>query len=177
MDYLLRVWRGEKIDGEKIKEEFMPSKVCAACGIMKKYQAFTATEWKRSDSEGRMVGNCMMCLAEHRRANTPLQCTKCLAWRPESYFAENKRHWGSASNRVCVYCVEKRKCKICGCQKTVDEFTQNEWTHAAWSQSMKGKCQTCMTYNKKNWHCSGCNVSKPIVDGFSDWLMNRGQIK
>ena len=63
----------------------------------------------RLDSENRMVGNCMMCLAEHRRANTPLQCTKCLAWRPESFFAENKRHWGSTSNRVCVYVALRKE--------------------------------------------------------------------
>ena len=60
-----------------------------------------------------MIGNCIMCLVHHKRANTPLQCTKCLGWYPESYFAENKRHLGSTSNRVCVYCAEERKCKIC----------------------------------------------------------------
>ena len=36
VDYLLRVWRGEKIDWDKIKDEYMPSKVCAECRCVRK---------------------------------------------------------------------------------------------------------------------------------------------
>ena len=129
MDLLLRVWQGETIDWKKIEKEYMPSKVCAQCGYMKKMQLYSTTEWKRVDSNDDFLGNCMMCYAQHKADQRPWQCTRCFQWREETAFPEKKRTAHSNHNRVCYNCVEMRKCKVCQIEKNRLQFTESEWTH------------------------------------------------
>ena len=57
MGILLSVWKGEYVDWQAIIDAYMPSKVCPQCGITKKFQSFSATEWKRVDKNDNQLGN------------------------------------------------------------------------------------------------------------------------
>jgi len=178
MELLLRVWRGEAIDWEKNEKEHMPSKVSGECGYMKKLKDYTNTEWKREDSNGNHIGNCMACLLEHKADGCPCQCTKCFGWRPKSAFPEKKREWQSSHNRVCGDCIERRKCKVCEIEKPECDFTQSEWAKAAKALSERGKCKNCMAKRLKHmWNCSGCGGVKCAPDDFSEWLSKRVTIQ
>ena len=69
---------------------------------------------------------------------------------PETAFEEKQRKWQSTSNRVCFNCVEKRPCKVCEKWKCASEYTDNEWRHAAWKESVNGKCIACVHIQKKS---------------------------
>ena len=176
MDLLLRVWRHDKtIDWEAIEKEHMPSKFCPNCRCVKKKQLYHKTEWKRTDKDNHLVGNCMMCMARHTADGEPCQCTVCWTWLPEDAFPEHQRSWQSSHNRVCMGCVEKRVCKKCDVLKCAFEFTDKEWQRASWPQSIQGRCKGCMVRSQKHmWHCRGCNESKPAPHEFSEWLKERG---
>ena len=88
-----------KLNWDKIKDEYMPSKVCAECRCMMEYQAFTATEWNRSNSEGRMIGNCIMCLADKK--NEPI------------------RHYNVQSVRVGILKVTLQRTSVIGVQQVI----------------------------------------------------------
>ena len=177
MGILLSVLKGECIDWQAIEYAYMPSKVCPQCGIMKKFQAFSVTEWKRVDKNNNQLGNCMMCIAKHKAEHCPCQCTTCFRWRAETALPEGKRHWQSRHNRVCVDCLDKRECKVCKIEKPEFMFTENEWKHAAWACSAQGRCKECFKRRhrrpKNTWACSGCCNAGLSLVYFSEWLKTR----
>ena len=173
MGILLSVWKGEYIDWQAIVDAYMPSKVCPQCGIMKKFKAYSGTEWKRVDKNNNHLGNCMMCIAKHKAEHCPCQCTTCFRWRAATAFPKDKRHWQSSHNRVCVECFDKRECKVCKIEKPEFMFTENKWRHAAWPSDAQGRCKECMHKRPYNtWKCCGCNAGLSPGD-FSEWLQKR----
>ena len=47
---LLRVWRGERIDWAKFKDEHLQERPCSECAERKPQKAFTMAQWRRQDN-------------------------------------------------------------------------------------------------------------------------------
>ena len=175
MELLLRVWRHDgTMNWKEIEDEHMPSKRCWSCNLVKTKQLYSITQWKLKGKDSQLVGSCLTCVDAFKAQHRPCQCTSCWSYLPETAFEERQRKWQSTSNRVCFNCVEKRPCKVCEKWKCASEYTDNEWRHAAWKESVNGKCIACVHLQKKYWFCKMCE-EKRLVSDFSMWQMKHGE--
>ena len=101
---------------------------------------------------------CKVCVARKAREGTPYECRVCYFWKTEGSFDDRNlaRHY----YRVCMDCIEKRRCRLCGEDKDMYEFTRAEWEMAARLNSRRGRCRACMTRNVEEKKCSKCGNMK-----------------
>ena len=132
------MWRHEYIDWKTIEKELTPQLRCHRCGIVKYKECYAQTQWDKPEKHG----NCKACVKLREEENTPFDCSRCYEWKGEEAFAPHQRSAHSAKTRVCVDCVETRKCIACKLHRQRDAFSQGEWEHAQ-QNNARGKCQYC----------------------------------
>ena len=81
---LLQVWRGEAIDWERIREQYVVEKACSECRERKEPRGYTAGQWKRDDASR----VCKECVGRHEANGHPWQCCVCKCWQPTAAFHE-----------------------------------------------------------------------------------------
>ena len=117
---LLRVWRGEAIDWERIRQEYIIEKPCSECRERKEPRGYTAGQWKREDT--RCV--CKECIGRHEQAGHPWQCRQCMCWLPTSAFHAKWHKPRTALLRVCSNCKETKTCYNCKEKKKKPNIAQ-----------------------------------------------------
>ena len=160
---LLRVWRGEAIDWEKIREEYMFEKACSECRERKEPRGYTAGQWKREEASC----VCKECVGRHEQSGHPWQCCVCNNWLPTAAFHSNNWlptaafHSKWQSNRatlrsVCLNCKETKRCDKCGEVKEEADFSAAAWRvrHVC-----RRACKTCS--ERGCWTCASCATSRP----------------
>ena len=75
-------------------------------------------------------GNCKACVKLRQLENPPFDCSRCYELKGEEAFAPRQRSAHSAKTRVCVGCVETRKCIACKLHRQRDAFSQGELVYA-----------------------------------------------
>ena len=125
--------------------------MCHRCGIVKYKECYTLAQWDKPQKRG----NCKACVKLREEENTPLDCTKCYEWKGETAFAPHQRSARSNKTRVCLDCVETRKCKACNLHRERNAFSNGEWEHAAYQSARK--CKECVDRAEKYmWQCKRC---------------------
>ena len=126
LELLMRVWRGEEINGAQLEEEHMPKTYCPGCYVFKRKPEYHLCEWNKDQERG----NCKTCIARRRKDGLPFECNTCNEWFCAEAFEPHQRDHQSTHTRVCIGCQEKRTCIACGEQKHKHYFTPSEWEHA-----------------------------------------------
>lgn len=95
---------------------------------------------------------------------TLLDCKCCGQRNTETAFPPNQRTANSAHSRVCVDCIEKRKCIICFLFKT-KHIVYKRWMDLCKSiKQLQGTCCSCMQRTETGWWtCHGCKNQLPIA--------------
>jgi hypothetical protein len=161
---LLTALRGEAIDWAAIEQEFMPRARCYGCNFIRFKCSYALQQWSRQNKQP----YCKDCVDKKKRLDTPLQCNTCYMWKAEIAFKVAQRHPNCINTRVCIDCVEKRRCKECGEAKIETEFAQGEWTRARWKVD-RGLCKDCSKKERGRWRCIECKTQKDSV-AFSAWV-------
>ena len=180
---LLQLLRGEPLDWEALEAEFLPRAQCKQCSFIKFKEQFHAHQWNRVD--GKAV--CKQCMKNATEAGTPYECTVCGLWKEEAAFTEKQRSFRSTAKRVCIDCLEKRRCRgACNSLLHETEFNAREWREAGWPSSKRGMCKRCMprgTYMEGDTQevrrCRGeCGKYRREID-FSryEWIMAKKTVK
>ena len=165
----MRVWRGEKIDWDRLEEQHMPKKYCPGCCILKPKQEYHLCEWHKDNERG----NCKACIAQRIKDGAPLECNTCNEWLCKEAFEPHQRDHQSTHTRICINCLETRKCINCERWQHKTGFSLGEWERARQNDG-RGKCKACCVRSPDGiWFCKGCQIRKPI-DAFSMWIMTHG---
>ena len=137
-EVLLEVWRGDRVDWEALRANYLEERLCGECGENKSKAAFTVGQWKRMDAD-----RCRECTARHRDAGEPYQCNVCRFWFSEEAFWTEHRRNTSSFYRVCSACETQKLCHRCNVRKLVTEFTASAWK----------------ARNANHWTCAICHLS------------------
>ena len=155
---LMHVWRGEYINWDEIAEQHMPKKYCPGCYLFKLKPEYNLCEWNKDQERG----NCKTCIARRTKEGSPYECNACCEWLCAEAFEIRQRDFRSTHTRICISCLETRKCVICNTEKYKTYFTTGEWEHARKKDS-QGKCRDCVERSAKGiWYCKGCQTKKHI---------------
>ena len=99
---LLKVWRGEQIDWERLRAKYVEEKPCAECGVQKRKKEYTTGQWKRDENKR----ICKECVARHVEDGEPWQCFVCACWRGPAQFPAKHQRAQCAFYRVCMTCQD-----------------------------------------------------------------------
>ena len=137
-DLLLRQLRGERIEWQALLAKYCEERPCAVCSERKQSNAFTAGQWKRSETDR----VCRECVKRYSDAGTPWQCNVCKLWHAEANFPERHRQRQCSFYRVCLTCEVRKTCRKCGEAKS-----ETELGRAAWKARHADRrvCRTCAT--------------------------------
>lgn len=169
-DLLMKHLRHEEIDWKEVEDMFMPRKQCGGCNFSKYHDQFSKMQLSRKS----LPSFCKECVLARVRAGTPLQCTFCTVWKPESEFGEGERGYNRDHRRVCRTCVPKYACGQCGEHLCREKFSSlRMWERAMGlhgvSAQTTARCLACsinvegeMKRGPKGyWKCVKCGVRKP----------------
>ena len=164
-DLLLRQLRGERIEWQALLAKYCEERPCAVCSERKQSNAFTAGQWKRSETDR----VCRECVKRYSDAGTPWQCNVCKLWHAEANFPERHRQRQCSFYRVCLTCEVRKTCRKCGEAKS-----ETELGRAAWKARHADRrvCRTCATKAWGHWTCSACREHCPRKE-FSAWEAGR----
>ena len=160
---LLQVWRGDEIDWEVLRAQYLEEKPCAECGVRKRKNEYTAGQWKRDENKR----ICKECVARHVEDGVPWQCSVCSCWRGPAEFPAKHQRAQCAFYRVCVTCNEQKKCDLC--ERLLEEkmFSQAQWKRKQSGQRVCTECQ-----KRGQWTCYVCKTRR-LQAHFSRWGKNR----
>ena len=160
---LLQVWRGDEIDWEVLRAQYLEEKPCAECGVRKRKNEYTAGQWKRDENKR----ICKECVARHVEDGVPWQCSVCSCWRGPAEFPAKHQRAQCAFYRVCVTCKEQKKCDLC--ERLLEEkmFSQAQWKRKQSGQRVCTECQ-----KRGQWTCYVCKTRR-LQAHFSRWGKNR----
>ena len=150
---LLRAWRGEEIDWEKIRREYVIEKPCSECREQKEPRGYTAGQWKRDDASR----VCKECVGRHEQSGHPWQCCMCKCWQPTAAFRGKWRSNGAALLRVCLNCKETKRCYTCRQPKEEADFSAAAWCRR---DRCRQTCKTCSRKERGCWTCASCATSR-----------------
>lgn len=81
--------------------------------MLKLKQEYAASEWNKDNERG----NRLRCLARRKTDGAPHECTVCLEWFGEDALLPYQLHHAATHTRVCLDCLETRKCISCRVEK------------------------------------------------------------
>ena len=150
---LLRVWRGERIDWARFRDEHLQERPCSECAERKPQKAFSMAQWRRPETDR----VCKECLRNRADAGTPWQC-----WGPPDAFpGEKQKNRRNTCARVCLNCKQQKLCSKCKRKLSEEAFSA-----AAWKRRNPERliCHECAQALKRGWTCILCAQKKPRVD-------------
>ena len=156
---LLKVWRGEEIDWERLRAKYLEEKPCAECGVRKGKNEYTAGQWKRDENKR----ICKECVARHVEDGEPWQCSVCSCWRGPGQFPAKHQRAQCAFYRVCMTCNDLKKCALCERLLEEKEFSKGQWKRTRSGQRV---CRACQKHGQ--WTCFLCNTRR-LHTYFSRW--------
>ena len=156
---LLKVWRGEQIDWERLRAKYVEEKPCAECGVQKRKKEYTTGQWKRDENKR----ICKECVARHVEDGEPWQCFVCACWRGPAQFPAKHQRAQCAFYRVCMTCQDLKKCALCERRLEEKEFSKGQWKRTRSGQCV---CRACQKHGQ--WTCIVCNTRR-LRTYFSRW--------
>ena len=164
-DLLLRQLRGDRIDWQALLAKYCEARACSVCSERKQSNAFTAGQWKRSETDR----VCRECVKSYADAGAPWQCNVCKLWHAEANFPRKHRQRQCSFYRVCLTCEVSKTCAKCGHSKAEAEFGAAAWKARHTDRRI---CRGCATKARGQWTCSVCREQCPRSD-FSAWEATR----
>jgi len=171
-ELLLQHLRGEEIDWKTIEDELMPRGQCTGCGFVLYKHEYAPQEWSKKSKRY----YCKKCVRKKEEAGTPWECSFCGLWKANGAFSPEQRSKYKIHTRVCLNCVERRRCRgVCGACLPRENFTAEEWRRAHQPSSTSGLCRSCMHRNQNKKRCSGCKESFAKEEHYTDWMWMLGE--
>ena len=117
---LMHVWRGEYINWDEIAEQHMPKTYCPGCYLFKLKPEYNLCGWNKDQERG----NCKTCIARRTKEGSPYECNACCEWLCAEAFEMRQRDFRSTHTRICISCLETRKCVICNTENYKTKIRQ-----------------------------------------------------